>query len=287
MNLKKHAPFNRVFMFGPLALMAAACNPIQSFQKEIKALKYIPYPTPLEYAGTGTLVGGAPDQLSLVSAPSTCFADSGGMRKLDKTVLGDRQYQFSVAGNISLGFLTMLMNGNSLLKAGLSFSTLQGYSLQMRDVEVEYLDSVEVTRHYRSGKMDELCKDYLDHVGFIIQALRVGKMRFEFYNKSGVKLDLSDGIPLEYITIGGGVEWQVIDNYILEITTPKYIGYQMGQLRRSDNGMVLRRAVKTSGSKYVFEDLTTFPEDKSNRRGQSVFEMKSQGLLPAGFKPLQ
>ena len=32
--------------------------------------------------------------------------------------------------------------------------------------------------------MDDVCKDWLDKVGFIVQAIKVDEMTFKFYNKS-------------------------------------------------------------------------------------------------------
>ena len=65
---------------------------MQVFQSEVAKLGYIAYQTPLQTAGTGTIVGGTPKTMSFVEADQKCFPDSIGtpdspLRRLDPTTL--------------------------------------------------------------------------------------------------------------------------------------------------------------------------------------------------------
>jgi hypothetical protein len=106
--------------------------------------------------------------------------------------------------------------------------------------------------------MSQICKDYLDKIGFIIQALGVDEMEFKFYDSTGGKIQLSVDNVSQYIGIAAGVSWSVDNTYSLIITTPKFIGYQLGALRRSDGGLALYRANRADGDQFIFEKLDVF-----------------------------
>jgi len=62
----------------------------------------------------------------------------------------------------------------------------------------------------------------------------------------------------KYFQIGINVDYEVKEEYKLEINTPKFIGFQLGTLRASDNGMSLYRATKVQDGKFVFESIDVF-----------------------------
>jgi hypothetical protein len=98
-------------------------------------------------------------------------------------------------------------------------------------------------------------------VGFISEAIKVDEMRFRFYSTNGAAINLTTLDPKTLIEIGLGTSWQISKSYELVITTPKYIGYRMGRLTRSDNGVSLCRANKVSAEgKYQFQCLDAFSD---------------------------
>ena len=57
-----------------------------------------------------------------------------------------------------------------------------------------------------------------------------------------------------------GVDWEITDSHNVEITTPKYIGYQLGRLRLEDDGRSLYRAVEAIDDQFVFEKIALFDD---------------------------
>ena len=241
-----------------------ACNQMKELYKEIKSYGYIPYSTPLEFAGPGTLVGGRPSQLSLISAPDSCFPrEINGvptdLYRIDNTTLPKKSYSVTAYGNVSFDLADFLSNGNPVLGAGVNFNVVKTMILEMRGVHIEYIDSIKLTEFY-NNHMSEICKVYLDTVGFVIQAMKVDEMEVRFYNKNGVAIKLGLQNLESIVDLNLDVGYEVVNETSLIITTPKYIGYQLGQLRLSDQGYVLYRAASTKKDKFVFESLNVFEE---------------------------
>ena len=98
-----------------LAATAACSDPMSEFYTQMKRYGYIPYTTPLEVAGTGTLVGGSPKFMAIIANPGTCFpdVDSGAnrLRFRDETVLPTTTAHFFVNTNIQANFLKALAAG--------------------------------------------------------------------------------------------------------------------------------------------------------------------------------
>ncbi|MBF0360385.1 MAG: hypothetical protein HQK49_05200 [Oligoflexia bacterium] len=242
------------------------CNPLTELYKEIKQYGYIAYPTPLQYAGPGTMIGGSPKALNLIAAPETCFPDSingvpTNLRKTDLTTLPRKSYKFSVGGNLKFKLLNFLNTGNPVLNASVGFGIVKTMELVMSGVSIEYLDSIKISEYY--PKMSDICKQYLNYVGFIIQAIRVEKLSFQFRTATNALLQLSVENIKDIVDIGAGVEFSIDNSVTLNITTPKYIGYQLGELRQKNNGLVLYRANKIRFNKFVFVAINVF-HDKSN-----------------------
>ena len=98
-----------------IILFITGCGgPIDSFYDQVKQYGYIPYTTPLSFAGTGTLVGGNnPRHLSIVEGPQTCFADEvygepTGLRLKDKTVLPDTYQRIYIENNTQAKFFKVI-----------------------------------------------------------------------------------------------------------------------------------------------------------------------------------
>lgn len=250
------------------ALHLAACgtaDPEQLLRGEVLNVGFIPYETPLEFAGTGTLVGGSPYEMQLIAPPESCFPNSVGgaptqLRVLDNTELPMKSNSFQISGSARVGLIDALGKGNSPISVGVSFDKAQRVDFSYTRPKREYFDSIKLTGFYRNT-LPEICKDYLDKVGFISEAIKVDEMRFRFYSSNGAAINLTTVDPKTLLEIGVGTTWQVSKLYELVITTPKYIGYRMGRLTRGDNGVSLCRANKiTSEGKYNFQCLDTFNE---------------------------
>ncbi|MBT6325309.1 MAG: hypothetical protein HOJ35_05030 [Bdellovibrionales bacterium] len=256
-----------------LLLWTISCHPIRHLNKEIKRLGYITYTTPLEFAGTGTLIGGGPKQLNIVASPDSCFPDeiddvATNLRKVDNTTIPTRQWKITTQGNINIDLINFLSSGNAMLGAGIGFSKVQTMSLTMNGVHIEYLDSIRLTEFY-TNQMNDTCREYLDRVGFIIQALKVDSLEFKFYDETGGNIKLSVDNIKEILEIGFDIQFSIEDGTTLLIETPKYIGYQLGRLKKSDEGIALFRASKTRRNKFIFKTLEIFDEDEDENTVES------------------
>lgn len=258
------------------ALFLVACgnaNPEALLRAEVLNVGFIPYETPLEFAGTGTLVGGKPYEMQLIAPPESCFPNQVDgaptqLRVVDNTDLPMKSNAFQLTGQARVGLVDALGKGNSPISAGVSFNRAQRVDFSYTRPKREYFDSIRLTGFYRN-RLPEICKDYLDKVGFISEAIKVDEMRFKFYGSNGGAIDLTAIDPKTMLQISVGTSWQVINSYELVISTPKYIGYRMGRLTRSDAGVSLCRANKVSEQgTYQFECLNTF-KDFLGLRSQS------------------
>ncbi|NBW83107.1 hypothetical protein EBR21_15265 [bacterium] len=255
-------------------------NPEALLHAEVLNVGFIPYETPLEFAGTGTLVGGKPYEMQLIAPPESCFPSQiegapTQLRVLDNTELPMKSSAFQVTGNARIGLVDALGKGNSPLSAGVSFNKAQRVDFSYTRPKREYFDAIKLTGFYRN-RLPDICKDYLDKVGFISEAIKVDEMRFKFYASNGGAIDLTAIDPKSMIQIGLGTSWQVANTYELVITTPKYIGYRMGRLTRTDNGVSLCRANKVSKEgTYQFECLNAFKDFAG---------LRSQSFIPPVFK---
>jgi len=238
-------------------------TPEDYLRADLLNLGFIPYESPLAQAGTGTLVGGSPYQMTLVAPPQTCFPDKNPanndlLRVVDETDLPSKATSFRVTGNARLGLVDALSKGNAPLSVGVQFEKAQAIEFSYTRPKREYFDSVKLTSYYRDS-MPSVCKDYLDKVGFITEAVKVDEMHFKFFSSNGTALDLSLVDPKSLLEVSLGTNWQVINKTELVVSTPKYIGYRMGRLMRSDNGVSLCRSSKvTKEGKYDFQCMDMF-----------------------------
>ena len=250
-----------------LPLLAACGNPMQVFQNQIGKMGYIVYQNPLEKSGPGTLVGGSPTSLSLVTNPQECFPDSAGtvenpLRIIQDTAIPTLAQTTSFTGSAKVDLLNFLGNSNSLFTVAGGFNIVDTINLQVSNAKIETIDQVVLQNYYNTpenqGGMSQVCKDYLDQVGFIIQALRVDTMTFSFQQKDGGNIDLSGTAIQQIVDVSTDATYSVDQNFNLTFTTPKYIGYQLGKLQKEDAGMDLYRATTTMLNKFIFKSIALF-----------------------------
>ncbi|SMF02128.1 hypothetical protein [Pseudobacteriovorax antillogorgiicola] len=269
----KNASFIMLF----LSTLQISCgNADEYFRDKIQGYGYISYETPMEHAGTGTLVGGKPGELKIVAAPDTCFPPKPlrgrykDLRKIDRTTLSSESYELSFGGRLSIDVLRNMLNqGGPGVKLVAESNLVKNVDLKIDDVEVEYLDLVLLSEFYNK-KMRATCKDFLNDFGFIVQALRIGKMTLEFFNSYGSKLDLTVTGIAGLVDLGVGTEFKIVNKSQLVITTPKYVGYQIGRLLDSDYGKSLYRASRTKRGLFFFENIALF-----ERPDEQLFALES------------
>lgn len=244
-------------------LLLGCADPLMSYYDQMKKIGYIPYSTPLQVAGTGTLIGGSPKAMEIIAHPSTCFPDidmgSTKVRFRDDTVLPKTSVHFSVSTDLQFRFFKALSAGAPSIQAGVQVNEVGSIEMDFEGVHVEYLDSVRLVDFYRRH-MSEICREYLNRVGVIFQAIVVDKMRFAFMSKNGGKIHISLDNINQYLDITADAQWQIDQNSTLVITTPKYLGYQLGALQEQDDGLSLRRATTVELNKWIFKDIGVFPK---------------------------
>ncbi|MEY4066456.1 MAG: hypothetical protein RIR26_2664 [Pseudomonadota bacterium] len=273
----------KLLFYGASALILASCGsatPEDLLRGEVLNVGFIPYETPLEFAGTGTLVGGNPYEMQLIAPPEACFPNSMNgkptqLRVVDNTELPMKSSSFQVTGSARVGLIDALGKANAPISVGVSFDKAQKVDFSYTRPKREYFDAIKLTGFYRNSLAD-VCKDYLDKVGFISEAIKVDEMHFKFYSSNGGAIDLRTVDPKTLLEISVGTSWQISNSYELVITTPKYIGYRMGRLTRGDKGVSLCRANKISpDGKYLFQCLDTFKD---------VVKLGSGTVVPSLFR---
>ena len=283
--MKFQIKLKRYFFLSLLAFSLVSCKPLNFLYKEIKELGFITYTTPLRDAGPGTLLGGNPKGLKLVAPPEACFpkeVQENKLLRVDSTTIAQKEKMITTSGKGNVKLFNMLSMGNASIGAGASFNKVQTVVLTMKGVHIEYFDSVQLSYYYHE-EMSETCKDFLDRFGFIIQAIKVEELVFQFYDKSGVAIKLDLDKLEKILELDTALDFSIENKLSLVIKTPKYIGYQLGRLIRQDNGLSIYRASKTRFGKFYFESLDLFSEEREEFFDRS----RSSQIITNKFKMLE
>lgn len=265
-----HQPLVLFLLF--IALASAGCNPLDAFYNEVRNTGYIPYQNVMAHSATGALVGGVPSRLQLVAPPETCFPTTTngaqtGLRFRDESELPSQSRYVSIGAQANIQVLKGLSSANGTLTAGAQFSHIDRMELRFEGVHIEYMDSVRLAEFYRKSVSD-LCKDFLDNYAIILQTIQADKLRFKFFTRDGGALRLSADNIKEIVNVSADLSYEITNDVELLVTTPKYIGYQLGKLQRKDNGIALWRATRTELDHFVFEWIHLFPLiNLENERG--------------------
>lgn len=229
-------------------------DPISALNGLVKEYGFIGYKNPLEESKSGTMLGGRPTALAYVAPSEACFSEDALPRHFD-TQHFNKTYNYAFQGN--LGFTVF---GTSLFSAGLGLDKSHTVNIELNGITIEYMSSIGITDWYKEG-MSETCKEYLDDVGFVIQALLTDSMKISIQKSNGTNLNISADNISDIISIDAGVDYQILDGYTIEIKTPKYIGYQLGRLRLEDEGRTLYRAMVAEEDQFIFEPISLFQDD--------------------------
>ncbi len=250
-------------------------DPVSALNGLVKEYGFIGYENPLEQSGTGTMLAGRPTALAYIAPAESCFNYEALPRSFDKQHF-NRTYNYSFQGN--LGFTVF---GSALFSAGLGITKNHTVDIELNGITIEYMSSIEVTDWYKEG-MSQTCKEYLDDVGFVIQALITDSMKISIKNIGGTNVGISADNISEFLNFEAGTNWQIIDAYTVEVTTPKYIGYQLGRLRLEDEGRVLYRAMVAEEDQFIFEAISLFEdpiEEIAQKQREEPSEMDNNSVF--------
>ncbi len=246
-----------LFLISPV--LSAVANPLNNLKTSIAQDGYILYATPLASAGTGTLIGGSPNAMTIAADPETCFPETINgqdtlIRKVQDTTLGSLSQATSFTGAVTVDLLKFMSTANLIFDINAGFSAVKSVELQFVNATVEYIDLIQLETYYKNYLSDN-CKSLLNSVGFIIQALRVDKMRYVFKDVNNANINLTTNGISKYFNLTANIQYHIEQDYTLVIDTPKYIGYQMGRLASKDQGISLYRASQTFLNTYVFKSI--------------------------------
>lgn len=240
----------------PIVAFCSGCAPsLSALDKYVQSQGFIPYTTPTQNVGPGTILGGTPSELTFVASPETCFPAS--LIHSDPTSLPSEASSITATGSlgVSLSNMAAQLVGGWTAQGSVSFSKLQQVQLQVGNAEIDWMDLVELESFYATG-LSPGCQSYLNLTGFVLEGLKVDQLSFQFIDNSGAAIDLTAA----YMGIGGniGTSWSVQNKTTLVISSPTYLGYQVGSLRNSSQGLVLYRAADVSNGQFDFKPLSIF-----------------------------
>tara|TARA_A100001015_G_scaffold321144_1_gene450384 strand:- start:1070 stop:1903 length:834 start_codon:yes stop_codon:yes gene_type:complete len=269
----------KLLSLSALLLSTTACDkpitddPISALNGLVQEYGFIGYENPLDNSGTGVMLAGRPNALAYVAPASDCFSEDALVREYD-TQYFNRTYNYTFQGN--LGFTVF---GSALFSAGLGLDRTHTVNIELNGITIEYLSAIQVTDWYQNG-MSETCKLYLEDVGFVTQALITDSMKISIQKLGGTNVGLTEDNIVDFIDFNAGVDYQIIDAYTVEVSTPKYIGYQLGRIRMEDGGRVLYRAMVAVDDQFVFEPISLFgePEAEEEQRLEYVSDMDKDNI---------
>lgn len=228
-------------------------DPVSELNALVKPYGFIGFQNAMERGEggthTGILVGGRPTALAYVSNYESCFPKNDFLPRYEDKANISKTYHYSFQGN--LGFLTL---GIPIVSAAIGLQKSMTVDVELNGLVIEYMDSIDVTDWYREG-MRSTCRDYLDEVGFLIQTIHTDSMKISIKRLGGTNVGLNSENVGNFFQFEAGVNWEIIDNKTIEITTPHTLGYQIALMKPEDNGQALYRAMSTENDAFVFERI--------------------------------
>lgn len=269
---------NKVFSITALFLVGiSGCKtPQKAYFQQIQKLGVIPFSNPVAAIGSGTALRGKPGNVNAIAPPSRCFPDTyqgnpTDLRWVSEVIIPPtyKKMYFSFDAN----FNSMMAVGTPGVQFNLTATKIQTVELEIREAQIEMIDQLALKDFYASG-MSESCKEMLLGYPFIMEALKVNAMSFTFFDAFGGKFSLTSANIGDFALFGGDVQWYIEQGSKLVVTTPKYIGYKLAQLRCEDEGFVGLTASEVQKGEYVWvEGIKEITPQNQNAR-----------LLPNGFE---
>ena len=202
---------------------------------------YIAHKNPMELFATGGLVTGNPATLRLDAEASRCFP-MDSVSRVYNDMHFNREHHYETSGGLEA--------------FGIGSSTSHVVHIELGDMMIEYIPSIDITSWYREG-MGELCREYLNYTtGLIAESLIAGRVKLSVSNQNGTRVALDRNILTSLLPYNTGVSWDVVDEYSLEINSPVNLGYKLVKIREDDVGFVSKWATEVEDGHFVFEEFS-------------------------------
>ena len=222
-----------------LSLILTSCGKpsLKNFHQWIKSSGYIPYTTPLEFSGVGTILGHDPKRMMVMAHHHSCITEDvySRLRKIDATTMAQLRYQVRAEGALVGDLIKILNQGNPLFKMGAQFRKIKTVELEFHGASIEYLDWAKFFEQ-ALPQLSSHCQRLMEDYPMITQALRVEQLSFSFHDHSGAIIDLSAGKIHQLLDLEVKTDFQVERKTILKINTPKYIDMQVTKLKNILSG---------------------------------------------------
>ena len=246
-----------------LSVIMSCGEPIDYFYELLEKYGYHPYLHPLEYSGTGTLLSGGVRRIDLVAPPLSCFPDGqeGITRYIDQTTLPVSTETVKIDADIRAKFLKTLASASPSIRGGIRINEAKSIEFKAEDVSVEYFDSGELLKFYKN-RMSPLCKEFLQgDTSFVTQAVKIGRLEFTFFktNKGRIYIDAQN--VNQYLDFAADVKWTIEENFKLVIHSPKYVAYQLAQIKKDENIISLYRTQSSGLGEWDFYKILSIDED--------------------------
>jgi len=251
--------------------IGACKNPHTLYLQEIEKLGVIPFRNPVSHLATGTALRGKPENVIAIAPPQRCFPDDlpdglnakpTHLRWVSDLAIPPRYQKINF--DLNVDFTSLMALGTPGIQFKGSRNQAQRVELEIQEAQMEMIDQLSLKDFYEEG-MSPSCKEMLLQYPFIIEALRVNKMSFVFFDSSGGKLSLTTANIADFAFLGGGLQWHIEQGSKLILETPHYIGYKLAQLQEEDEGFVNLVATQTKRGEYVWKK-SALEKSESNRR---------------------
>jgi hypothetical protein len=234
--------------------------------KEIEKLGFIPYTMPVADIATGTVVREKPEFLSPVAPPSRCFPDEfkgkpTNLRWSSGVAVPTiyRNLFFTFDGKLN----SLLAMGTPGLQLNMTATKVQTVKLDIREAQIEMLDQLAIQEVYKKVMTKE-CRDIVTTYPFILEALKVTSMSFEFFDASGGKVHVDSANIGDFALFGADVQWYIEQGSKLVVVTPKFIAYRLGELRPGDEGLVKSVSSQVKNGEYIWFDGSLAADSSKN-----------------------
>lgn len=272
-----------LFIPALVTLVLVGCKtPQKAYFQTIQNLGVIPFRNPVSALATGTPLRGQPGNVIAIAPPTRCFPDSANGKPTNLRWASDiiippsyKKIMFTFDAN----FNSLMAVGTPGVQFNLTGTKVQNVELEIQEAQIEMIDQIALKDYYASG-MSESCKEMLVAYPFILEALRVNKMSFTFFDSFGGKFSLSSANIGDFALFGGDVQWYIEQGTKLVVVTPKYIGYKLAQLRCEDEGFVNVTASEVTKQKGQYEYVWKNGVPEENQAYHGLF----RGDLKLGLR---
>lgn len=243
----------KYLVFLTLAYLLVGCSEPKSYLDDaIEDQGFIPHTSPIEDFRVGTILSGTHDQPQLIAEAKDCLPDDK-FRVLKAISLANKYENLS----FDAGLNRAIGAGNNVINFNLNASYVKSVSIEFEGASIELLHTKNFEEYFKTLNEEDTCKNYLLSNAFINKSLRIDKMKFVFFDKGGVAINIGSKLD-ELANLGPGVNFDIERGYELIIETPKHIGYTMGKyvIKEGGRSVVLNASTLNSKSEWEFRDLS-------------------------------